>query len=153
SRTVDFAQEAARVNNNGQAIALGTVGFQNDAGIAQAPVGGVRDERRAFQVNSWPVMYDPVGQNVTPGQTINNTIDATGRVGGTSFFTSANNGWDQGAIRYLNGAKRSSLRVNVDQNVGENLTFGIRSYYARSTADGANAENGNGFFRLTRTPV
>ena len=152
-RVVDIAQEAARVNNNGQPIALSAVGFQNDAGIAQQPLGKDIDEQREFQIGTWPVVYDPVGQVVTPGQHVNNSIDATGRVGGTSFFASGNNYWEQGAIRYLNGVKRSSLRVNIDQNVGEALTFGVRSYYARSSADGANAENGNGFFRLTRTPV
>jgi hypothetical protein len=153
ARVVDIAQEASRVNNNGQPIALSAVGFQNDAGIAQQPSGKDIDEQREFQVNQWPVVYDPVGQVVTPGQHVNNTIDATGRFGGTSFFASGNNYWEQGAIRYLNGVRRSSLRLNVDQNVGEALTFGVRTYYARSTADGANAENGNGFFRLTRTPA
>lgn len=153
ARVVDIAKEAARVNNNGQPIALGAVGFQNDAGIAQQPLGKDNDEQREFQVGTWPVVYDPVGQAVTPGQHVNNTIDATGRVGGTSFFASANNYYEQGAIRFLNGTRRSSLRVNVDQNIGEALTFGVRSYYARSSADGANDENGNGFFRLTRSPV
>src|SRR5689334_77044 len=141
------------VNNSFKPIALYAVGFQNDAGIAQQPLGKDIDEQREFQIGTWPVVYDPVGQVVTPGQHVNNSIDATGRVGGTSFFASGNNYWEQGAIRYLNGVKRSSLRVNIDQNVGEALTFGVRSYYARSSADGANAENGNGFFRLTRTPV
>lgn len=150
NQTTDLAQEALRINENAQDVSLDPVLFVRDGGIAATlPKPFLRG---TFQVEQWPQVFNPVGQLVTPGQRTNSTFDASGRVGATSFFASLNNYWEQGAIRYLDGYKRNSIRLNVDQNVGSQWTFGVRSYYARSSADGGNAENGTGFFRLTRTP-
>lgn len=149
-RTVDLAQEALRINENSQEIALDPVTFVRDGGIARTINKPLL--RGTFQVEQWPVLYDPVGQLTTQGQRTNTTVDASGRVGQTNFFASLNNYNEQGAIRYLDGYKRNSVRLNVDQSVGSDWSFGLRSYYARSSSDGGNAENGTGFFRLTRTP-
>jgi TonB-linked SusC/RagA family outer membrane protein len=151
SQTVNFEDEALRVNRDGGDFSLPTVLFQQDGGIAQAPSKQVL--RGVFQVEQFPVTYNPIGQMVTSGQHTNTTLDASGHFGGTTFFASASNYKDAGAIRFLDGYLRNSLRLNVDQNVGEKLTFGTRMYYARIRQDGANQEQGAGFFRLTRNPI
>ena len=149
-RTVDLEKEAFRVNDQGGDFALNPVTFARDGGIASTLSKPLL--RGTFQVEQYRHLYNPVGQLVTPGQRTNSTVDASGRVGSTSFFGSLNNYWEQGALRYLNGYKRNSVRLNLDQNIGEQWAFGLRTYYSRNSADGGNAENGTGFFRLTRTP-
>lgn len=153
SQTVDFAEEANRVNELAAEVALSPVSFQNDAGIAATPSKTLL--RGLFQVNQWPTVYDPVGMMITDGQHLNNTIDASGQLGGTAFFASGNSYIEQGGIKFLNGFRRNSVRLNVDQNVGQEWSFGVRTFYSRNSGDGANFENNNnrGFFGLTRTPV
>lgn len=150
-RTVNFEEEALRVNQNANEVALTPQVFNMDGGIARNP--GLKNLRNVFQVNLFPRQYDPVSDVVTPGQFVNSSVDASGKAGGTSFFASASNLWQQGAIKYLSGFKRNSLRLNVDQNVGSNVTLGVRSYYSRGWQDGANQEQGNAFFRVTRVPA
>jgi TonB-linked SusC/RagA family outer membrane protein len=150
--TVDVLEEALRINENSGEQVLPPVTFLNDAGISRTPPKGLL--RNLFQVDRWPRVFDPVDQMVTSGQFVSNTVDMSGRSSGTSYFLSGAQFWQQGAIRYLNGFRRNSVRVNVDQNIGTDWTVSARTYYARSTSDGGNQENqGRGFFSLTRTPV
>ena len=149
--TVDLAGEAFRTNDGFQEVAGTPVGFQDDFGIAGAP--SKVQQRVLFQNEQFPVSYNPINQMVTPGNTTNNTFDASGRFGKTSIFGSVNNLYNAGSIRYLTGLKRNSVRLNADQDVGDALSFGVRTFYSRSSSDGGDQENGNGFFRLTRTPA
>jgi TonB-linked SusC/RagA family outer membrane protein len=150
--TVDVLEEALRINENSGEQVLPPVTFLNDAGISRAPPKGLL--RGLFQVDRWPRMFDPVAQMVTAGKFVSNTIDMSGRSSATSYFVSGSQFWQEGAIRYLSGFRRNSVRVNVDQNIGSDWTVSARTYYARSTSDGGNQENqGRGFFSLTRTPV
>ncbi len=150
TRLVNLEDEAYRINDQGGDFALNPVTFARDGGIASTLSKPLL--RGTFQVEQYQHVYNPVGQLVTPGQRTNSTIDASGRIGSTAFYGSLNNYWEQGALRYLNGYKRNSVRLNLDQNVGSAWQFGLRTYYSRNAADGGNAENGTGFFRLTRTP-
>ena len=149
--TVDLAGEAFRTNDGFQEVAGTPVGFVDDFGIAGAP--SKVQQRVLFQNEQFPVSYNPINQMVTPGNTTNSTFDASGRFGKTSIFGSVNNVYNGGSIRYLTGLKRNSVRLNADQEVGDALSFGVRTFYSRSSSDGADQENGNGFFRLTRTPA
>ncbi|HEY2375949.1 MAG TPA: SusC/RagA family TonB-linked outer membrane protein [Gemmatimonadaceae bacterium] len=151
AQTVDFGEEALRVNQLGGVVALSPVGFRQDFGISSAAKAPLL--RNLYEVNAFPVTYNPLAQMVTSGQFTNTTLDASGNNGGTSYFVSGSNLWQQGSIRSLTGFKRNSVRVNVDQNVGNDWTFGARTYYSRAWQDGSNAENGNGFFTLTRSPA
>ncbi|HET9453774.1 MAG TPA: SusC/RagA family TonB-linked outer membrane protein [Gemmatimonadaceae bacterium] len=154
ARTVDFEDEALRVNENAAEQALSPVSFTNDVGISAAPASK-QVLRNLFAVERWPRQYDPVGQMVTNGQRVTSTLDATGRVRGTTFFASGSNYIEEGAIKFLDGYKRQSARLNVDQEVGEDWTFGVRTFYSRNWSDGGNFENNNnrGFFGITRTPA
>jgi hypothetical protein len=76
-----------------------------------------------------------------------------GRVNQTSFFASASYLDQPGAIRFLKGYQRSSVRLNVDQQVGDAWQVGVRTYYSHSISDGNDQEDGGqSFFRLTRSP-
>ncbi|MFN8717730.1 MAG: SusC/RagA family TonB-linked outer membrane protein [Gemmatimonadaceae bacterium] len=147
SRTIDIYQETFRVNNDGGDFSLPPLSIRNDAGIALNP-GGL-NSRSLFQVNEFPKAYNPIQQLVTNGQVVNSTLDATGRVGQTNFFASVNQLRQEGSVRFMPGYTRNSMRVNVDQQLGGNVNFSLRSSY--STANDYNS--GGAFFSLTRQPV
>ncbi|MDQ6828910.1 MAG: SusC/RagA family TonB-linked outer membrane protein, partial [Gemmatimonadota bacterium] len=110
--------------------------------------------REYFQANRWPGQtYNAVDQFVKPQPFLQTDLDMTGKFGGTNLFASVGQVGQGGSIRFLNGYKRNSLRLNADQRFGDAWTLGLRTYYARSSSDGQNQEEGGGaFFRLTRTP-
>jgi TonB-linked SusC/RagA family outer membrane protein len=147
----DFEREARRINEEGESQSLTPVAFEREGGISSAPTQGML--KQVFQAETWPRQYNPIRQLITPGQRTNNTLDATGRFGGTSFFASVNNYLEQGAMRGLKGYNRNSGRLNLDQTVGDDWTFGMRTYYSRAVFDGRNDDPGGGFFRATRNPV
>lgn len=151
ARTFDYHAEQARINNDPGAFALNPVGFPVDPG---ATIGG-SVLRQRFQIAPWPgTSYNAVAQTVHANTYVRNNGDMTGRFGGTTFYASASNETDGGAIRFLQGFRRNSFRANVDQVIGTDWTVAVRSYYSRSTQDGLNQEGGGqAFFRLTRVPA
>jgi TonB-linked SusC/RagA family outer membrane protein len=151
ARTFNYAKEQARINNATGDFALGPVGMPVDPGSSIA--GPVLRER--FQNTPWPgTSYNAVAQTVHPNALTNNSLDMTGRFGGTTFYASASNLTEGGAIRFLQGFRRNSFRANVDQIIGTNWTVAVRTSYSRSTQDGLNQEGGGqAFFRLTRVPA
>ncbi len=146
SRSVDFEQEALRINDQPAPAALEPRNFERDGGIGLSPPKQML--RGLFQVNHWPVRYDPVAQTVTNGQFNNTNVDMVGRFNNTGFFASASNFLQEGSIRYLDGFRRNSARVNVDQQIGEDWNVQLSTLYARATQypDGS-------FFRVTRVPA
>lgn len=146
SRIVDFEAEAFRVNDQGPIVALNPYQFERDAGIGRSLTKP--QLKGFFQINEWPVRYDPIAQAVTAGVLTQNNADMSGRFGNTGFFASVGNTIQEGAIRNLDGYRRNSARLNLDQQVGEELTMALQTFYSRSTTypDGE-------FFRLTRSPA
>ena len=147
SRTVDIYQEAFRINDNGGDFSLPPVTFANDGGISRNP--GAVGSRALYQVNQFPKTYNPIEQFLTNGQVVNSTLDATGRVGRTNFFASVNQLRQEGSVKLLPGYTRNSMRLNVDQQLGGNINFSLRSNY--SSANDYN--NSAGWFGLTRQPA
>jgi len=147
SRTVDIYQEAFRINNDGGDYSLPPVTFANDGGISRNP--GAINSRALYQVNQFPKAYNPIAQFLTNGQVVNSTLDATGRVGRTNFFASVNQLRQEGSVKLIPGYTRNSMRLNVDQQLGGNINFSLRSNY--SSANDYN--NGAGWFGLTRQPA
>jgi TonB-linked SusC/RagA family outer membrane protein len=145
SRTVDYEEEAFRVNDQGGDFALAPRGFIRDYGIGQAPTKP--ELKGLFQVNHWPRMYDPIEQVATAGMFHNTNADMTGKFNNTSYFASASNMREEGSIQFLKGYGRASGRLNIDQQIGEQWNVFLSSFYSRSTLypDGS-------FFRVTRTP-
>ena len=149
---INMGLEAARVNDLGGVFALQPANFERDGGIAGAPPKALL--RGLFANNLWPVTYNPISQATTNAPSINSTVDASGQVGGANFFSSFNNFEQQSAFRYMDGYRRNSVRLNMDQNVGSDWSFGLRTYYAASVDNGSAEQDGGGmFFRLTRQPA
>lgn len=149
-RVFDYDEVLHRINDVPGNWALNPPPFTIDPGASSS--GGFL--KQAFQVQKWPgPTYNAVEQFVKVRPFTMNNIDATGRFGGTSFFSSFSHSRETGAIRFLRGNERFSGRLNVDQQVGTNLSIGFRTYVSRSLADGEDqAEGGRAFFRLTRQP-
>jgi len=147
SRVVDFEEHALYVNDNGDDVqARSPALFERDAGIAISLAKPLL--RGTFQVNQWPVRYNPVNAATTSNLYSNNNIDMSGRFGNTGFFASASNLIQEGAVKFLDGYRRNTARLNVDQAVGEDLTMNVSTLYARTT----NYPETD-FFVLTRVPA
>jgi TonB-linked SusC/RagA family outer membrane protein len=150
ARIFDYATEAGRINNLPGDFADVPAGVPVDPG-ASTPQSVLRSQ---FQSKRWPGQtYNAVSQLVKPQPFYTNTVDMSGRFGGTSVFGSIANAHESGAIRFLQGYERRSARLNVDQRIGTAWNVALRTYFSRSTQDGLNQERGGGaFFRLTRVP-
>jgi TonB-linked SusC/RagA family outer membrane protein len=154
SRTIDLITEADRINNNPEPNPLAPPSIQNDGGIAANPavvIPGGTNLRSLFQVNRYPLAGNPVRQALTNGQTWNGTVDATGRIGKTNFFASMNQLRQEGAVRFLNGYTRNSVRLNLDHQFGNDVDLQFRTNY--SEASDWNTAGGAQWFRLTRQPA
>src|SRR5438552_811240 len=105
ARTFDYRAEQARINDYPADSATTTVGFPVDPGATIS--GNVLRQR--FQITPWPgTSYNAVNQVVQPHAYINNSVDMTGRFGGTRFYVSGSNLTESGAICSLQGFVRNS---------------------------------------------
>ncbi|MDQ8154192.1 MAG: SusC/RagA family TonB-linked outer membrane protein [Gemmatimonadota bacterium] len=147
TRTVDIYAEAYRINDQGTDFSLPPATFTNDGGISRNP-GGV-NLRGLYLSNPFPKTGTPMRQMLTKGQTYNNTVDATGRVGRTNFFASANMFRQQGSLRFMNGYTRNSIRLNIDQQMAGNWNFGVRTAFT----DAVDNNGGVQWLYLSRQPA
>lgn len=147
ARTIDMEAEAFRVNDQGLNFALPPKNLLNDGGISLNP--GFTRGRGLYQVNPFAQTYNPIRQYLTRGENYNGTVDATGRIGRTNFFASGNQFRSEGAVRFLKGYTRNSLRLNVDQTLASNWNFSIRTNYT----DINDFNTAGNWFRVTRQPA
>ncbi|MCU0619652.1 MAG: TonB-dependent receptor plug domain-containing protein, partial [Gemmatimonadaceae bacterium] len=149
-RSFDYNREALRVNDTDEFFALQPLGFTIDPGAGSQG----QQLRNNFQSNRWQLpTYDAIDQLFQPQPAAINNFDVTGRFGKTTFFGSVNRLDQNGTVRFLNGFNRTSLRLNVDQQVNDKFSFNVNTFFSRSEQDGLNQQDGgNAFFRLTRTP-
>ena len=153
ARTFDYRQTVDAINNAATLDLPAAPSLPVDPG-ATSPGAAVLKQR--FQIDPYPFpTWNGVSQGVDPKPFQSQSVDVTGRVGGTSFFASAAYLDQPGAMRFLEGYSRASLRLNVDQQLGRMFQLGVRTYYSHSDEDGANQEGGSGnaFFYLTRAPA
>jgi TonB-linked SusC/RagA family outer membrane protein len=149
ARTFDYLETQAAINNTPGVALPPAPAFPVDPGAFIA--GPVLRQR--FQIEKWPhPTYDAVEVTVQPKPFTQTSVDMTGRVSNTAFYASAAFVDQPGAIRFLEGYERSSIRLNVDQTIGDKWQVGLRTYYAHATEDGLNQDGGRSFFRLTRSP-
>jgi TonB-linked SusC/RagA family outer membrane protein len=146
SRTVDLYDYTHYVNNVDDVQARQPFNFENDAGIGLAM--NKPGLRGTFQVAQWPVRFDPVAAATTANLYSNNNADMSGRFGNTGFFASVSSLIQEGAIEFLDGYRRNTARLNVDQAIGEDLTMQLSTLYGR-TATFPQTD----FFVLTRVPA
>lgn len=148
--TFDYLETQAAINNTPG------VGVPAAPPLPVDPGAGTSGPvlRQRFQIEKWPhTTYNAVDVAVDPKPFSQTSVDMTGRVNNTSFYASGSYVKQGGAIRFLEGYDRSSVRLNVDQTVGANWQVGVRTYYSHSNADGLDQEDGRSFFRLTRSPA
>jgi len=146
SRVVDIYDYTMFVNDVDDVQARQPFNFQNDAGIGLAM--NKPGLRGTFQVDQWPVRFNPVASATTANLYSNNAADMSGRFGNTGFFASASSLIQEGAIKFLDGYRRNTARLNVDQAIGEDLTMQLSTNYSR-TATFPETD----FFVLTRVPA
>lgn len=146
SRTIDIRAETFRINDQGGDFSLPPKLFLNDNGISV--VIGQSQARGLYQANQHVQTFNPIRAYLTNGQTANTTFDATGRVGRTNFFASANNFQQEGAVRFLDGYSRNSVRLNVDQTMANAFSFGVRTNFTRVE----DYNSGASFFSISRQP-
>jgi TonB-linked SusC/RagA family outer membrane protein len=147
SRVVNFEDEALRINQNGGDFALDPHTFERDAGIGTSLAKPLL--KGMFQVTQWPVRYNPIAQSVESGLYSNTNLDMSGRAGNTDYFASASTFLQEGAFKFTDGYRRNTARLNVGQQIGEEVTVNLTSTYARTT----DYDNTPDFFRLTRVPA
>jgi TonB-linked SusC/RagA family outer membrane protein len=158
ARTFDYQTAVDRANNQPTDWAGQTPAIPFDPGATiptTVPSISGSPLRERFQIMPWPqTAYNAVAQTVDPHAHSNTSLDMTGRFGGTTFYTSVDQYSEAGAIRYLQGLRRYSFRANVDQVIGTNWNFAVRTSYSRNSQDGLWTDGGNNaFFRLTRVPA
>ena len=151
ARTFDWQAELARINDAPGNFALVPAPIPIDPGAGIS--GSVL--RQAFQAKVWPAQsYNPVKDVVDPRVYTQQSMDLTVRSGNTSVFASGSLQEEGGAIRFLEGYRRWSGRVNADQQITDQLSVSLRTYYSRARSDGFDQDGGGAaFFRLTRQPA
>lgn len=145
--TINYEDEALRINGRAQEQSLSPWGIFNDGGIALNP--GAVNARGLYQTNVYPRTYNPIRQMLTNGESWNGTLDVTGRVGRTNFFASANQFRQEGAVKFLRGYQRNAIRLNVDQQLATAWQFSVRTNYT----DANDWNTGFAWFSLTRQPA
>jgi TonB-linked SusC/RagA family outer membrane protein len=169
-----LAGEIGIARNHGLRMNAGQTRFVNGAGVEfdwveQArirslggdyltPLNDVANGWLNFQDNVWPgPVYDHVDELFDPGSYGQTTITASGRSASTNYHLSLSNLLQQGVLYNLDGFSRTSLRVNLDQGVRQDLQVSVRTSYSRSKDDGQNSGDLNALgpqalFSVTRMP-
>ena len=145
-QTLDLYQEALRVNEQSGTTIISPTKFLTDGGISLAPTK--LNLRGLFQVNLWPTTYDVVGQALTNGPYVNESVDMQGKFGNSNFYAALSDLRQRGSVVFVEGYQRNNFRLNVDNTIGRNWTLSARSYYARTSQ----FTGGTDFFSLTRQP-
>ncbi|HEX2780552.1 MAG TPA: TonB-dependent receptor plug domain-containing protein, partial [Gemmatimonadaceae bacterium] len=139
TRTINYLQEQARINNSPGDFALGPPSFPVDPGAVTT--GDIL--RRAFVAGYYPgKTYDAVQQLVDPKPVSINDISVAGRYGQTTFRTSGGYTQQRGSIMGLKGYDRVNGRINLDHRINDQWSLSANSYFSRSDQDGSNQEEG-----------
>jgi len=154
-RYIDWDQEVARINNNGEDFSASPQNFLNEASLAGVPT--YDQMSGSFIINRYSKLRDPVAQLVTPSVYANSNVDIRGKVSNTGVFASLGNLTQQGAIQGMGGFVRNSARLNIDQRFGDRISTNINSFYSQSQDHGSQLElegagSGSPFFVITRAP-
>jgi TonB-linked SusC/RagA family outer membrane protein len=123
------------------------------AGQRAAP-GKAADNWNTYMTGTWPgETHDHVKEFFTNGAFMQNYVAAAGRVGGANFHASFSQVRDQGVMPGQDGMRRNNYRINLDQNIQENVQLSASAFYSRSRQNAFGESQGNPVFRLTRMPA
>ncbi len=154
ARYIDMETERRRINDVASTNALSPQAFLHDFGIASNP--GRYRALNMFQANTFPSVYNQVEEATKTDSWQNTNVDLRGKTGNTGYFASAGYAKQAGAFEFLKGYERGSARLNLDQLIGSKFNFTGTTYYSTQREDGVNqqgGDNGNAFFRLSRSPA
>jgi TonB-linked SusC/RagA family outer membrane protein len=154
ARYIDMEAERRRINDVASTNALSPQAFLHDFGIASNP--GRYRALNMFQANTFPTVYNQVEEATKTDSWQNTNVDLRGKTGNTGYFASAGYAKQAGAFEFLKGYERGSARLNLDQLIGSKFNFTGTTYYSSAREDGTNqqgGDNGNAFFRLSRSPA
>jgi TonB-linked SusC/RagA family outer membrane protein len=96
--------------------------------------------------NGYPKVFDNLSAVFKPGATLTNYMSVGQRKGTTNFNASIQNIKEAGVLALLQGYNRQNFRINVDQELGENLNLSTGAFYGRSHADQATEGTAGLFF-------
>ena len=100
-----------------------------------------------FATNPWPGgTYDQVGRFFEGGDWMETYVSASGRTGGTNFHASFSNTNEGGVMTSQRGFERKNFRLNLDQNIREDIQLSASAFYSRSDED----PRSGALFDLTR---
>jgi TonB-linked SusC/RagA family outer membrane protein len=112
------------------------------------------NEWNTTQDVAWPGQtFDQINEVMETGDYLNNSVTAEGRAGETNFMVSLSNLKERGVLPFQEGFRRTNLRVNVDQQIKEQLQVQASAFYSKSTQDDFPEGAGNPMFQLTRMPA
>ncbi len=131
-------------NNMSHAWKMNAAGtdFARDAG------GNRIREDDGISDNSYPVVFDQLGQVFRPGMFMTNYVSVGQRNPSSNFNASFQNTKDQGIANLLSGFNRQNFRINLDQELNSRLDFQTGAFYGQSKADQADDSSGDAFFGL-----
>jgi len=116
--------------------------------------GGPATEWNTFQNQAWPgETFDQVQRFFTGGNLLQSNLSVSGRSGNTNFHISASYLDQEGIMSFTEGFDRANIRVNVDQEVSQDLLVQTSVFYSKSTQGRPQESAGNTLFDLTRMPA
>jgi TonB-linked SusC/RagA family outer membrane protein len=153
ARTVDLNEEALRINEQ----AVGPISLTPQVFVQDFAVNGnpapKQMARGLFQITPWPRQFDPMGAVKSNGAYASQNIDMTGRSANLSYFASASSFVQDAPFTSVDGFRRQSARLNVDNEVRKGWRIGLTSLFSRNSSGAANMEDGAGFRGLARVPA
>lgn len=101
--------------------------------------------------NEWPGnTFDQVDLVMQSGDFAEHHISASGHSGGTNFHASFTYTDEQGVMPGKEGFRRYNVRLNLDQQIQEELKVSASAFYSTSEQDNFFENSGNPMFDLTR---
>jgi TonB-dependent SusC/RagA subfamily outer membrane receptor len=153
SRTVDLNEEALRINEQAPGPqSLAPHLFVNDFAVNGSPVPKAI-ARGTFQVSRWPTQFRPMSAIKTDGAYASHNVDVSGRSANLSYFASASSFVQDAPFESLEGFRRQSMRLNLDNQVRERFRLGVTSVFSRNQSGAAHTDDGPGFRNLARVPA
>ena len=106
--------------------------------IADNPYSIVRDQQREVFGDGF-FMTNMIGIGTTSEK--------------TRFYASFNNNVQSGVIKLLDGYKRQNIRMNIDHDISDQITFKASTTFVNSTSDAPDQGSGSNFYSvLFQTP-
>ena len=116
------------LRNRQQEISTGSYALNDNFG---QPGGAGRDQWTTFQ--DQPIPANLYGGQIWPqmlssGNAYSTYLSASGNEGSTQYRASAAYQRDEGAMVFHDGSSQTNVRLNLDQQIGDNLQFSVSSY-------------------------